>query len=689
MDNVDKFVDEILASGVELIALDTETYYDDELAQQGALTKWIKGSPNNIPFGVSLCTEIKGELKGYWIDHDIEKLRPILEDEGIAKILHNSKYDLFMLLNLGLQVKGRIWDTMSMIHLIDEEMECKTPKGNMKRSKALKDLAYHFLGDDAHELEDLVSKTRTAIAKFHGIPKSEVSYKMVNDVAPRIMMDYAIADTEFCWRLFPIFLEELKHQNLMGAYEIEANATLAVLNMERRGVLVDREKLLKDKQVVESIIVEITWDVDKLVKTPFNLNSNDEVVETFNRLGVRWEWYTDKDSYKVDEDTLKHVKTLYPDCNAAKLCDLILEYRSATKILSTYIDGILNFIQYDGRVHADFWLSPDDFSSGGTVTGRLSSSNPNLQNIPKKPISIRGYELNIRSYFIAPDGYRLVFQDAKQQEYRVLAHYANDENFMAKIHEGLDIHKATASMMFGVPVEEVTGEQRDRGKTVNFSVVYGLSNPALAKSLGHDIDEGKLKQGTKHLYKAFKVWEMPPYDNKVTPEMMFSGVTDPEVIEGIEYFLQPDVQHAIKDAIDVKKKYFDQFPKIKQFIKECSDTGKKRGFIIMWGGRIRHFKNPAKQSYMAPNSLIQGSCAMIMKVKLHEINEYLKCRMSGLVMSIHDEVITEVHESELDIVMEMNELLSDLPFRVPIEWDNEWGYDWGDKNEFEMEYAKD
>ena len=173
IDDVHSYVQEFQRSGVKIIALDTETYYDEELVNEWLadktrpfpVTKWIKGSPNNRPFGVSMFYEVDGVREGVWVDHDLQALIPILEDATITKELHNAKYDQIMLGNIGINVKGKIIDTVAMIHLIDEDMECRTPEGKTKRSKALKDLGYHFLGSDAKDLETMVSKARSAIAR--------------------------------------------------------------------------------------------------------------------------------------------------------------------------------------------------------------------------------------------------------------------------------------------------------------------------------------------------------------------------------------------------------------------------------------------------------------------------------------------------------------------------------------------
>jgi len=453
------------------IAFDTETYYNPELKAPEVISKWIQASRNNVPFGVSFY--YGGQ--GYWVDKDIHELKPLLECGEIDKIAHNAKYDLFMLKNLGLEVKGRIWDTMLMIHLIDEEFECKMPSGGVKRSKALKNLAFHFLGDDAHYLEDMVDEYRRILAHNRGLSKSDISYKDVNDVNPELMKDYAVADTEFTYRLFEIFLPELTNQQLERAYEIDIEATKAVIDMERNGVPVNREAMEEDEKLLTKIIRDIADIVHRdIACKDFNYNSDKELVDVFEELGVKWEWFTDKGELQTDKSVLKGIMNneVYAE-KARQLAGFILDIRKAEKLLSTYIIGIYPYIQEDGRVHADFNINPNDFDKGGTKTGRMSSNNPNLQNISKKPVKLQfldgtDIEFKPRRYFVAEEGAIMVFMDADQEEYRMLAHYGNDKAFMDLIHKGYDIHKGTASLLFHVPYEEVTDDQRSKGKTTNF-----------------------------------------------------------------------------------------------------------------------------------------------------------------------------------------------------------------------------
>jgi len=295
-------------------------------------------------------------------------------------------------------------------------------------------------------------------------------------------------------------------------------------------------------------------------------------------------------------------------------------------------------------------------------------------------------EFNIRNYFVAPPGHILVFQDAQQEEYRLLAHYGNDKNFLDMVNRGEDIHTGTAALLHGVPYDEVTQDMRNKGKTTNFGLVYGLGNPAFAKALGYDINEDLIKKGTRVLYKNFQPWKIPPYNNTVTlRELLLSvGTITEDELAGIVYFMTPHVQEAITAAADTKKQYFGRFPDIKNFIKEASRVGSTRGYVKTWCDRRRHFKDPKNDGFKAPNAIIQGGCGDIMKLKLHEVNQFLKPYQTKIVNNVHDEIGTlhPMIREEILLIPQINRILCDLPFRVPIGWDIEWGYKWGEKRKF-------
>lgn len=384
VENVSRFVENIRGTA-PIIALDTETHYNPDLKAPQAISKWIKGGRNNCPFGVSIYD---GNI-GYWVDTDMHLLAPLLESTKVAKILHNSKYDINMLKNIGLEVKGQIWDTMIMIQLIDEEFQCKFKQDDgtigYKKSKKLKDLAYHFLGDTAHECEDLVKEYRSIIAKNTGRSMEDVSYKEVNDANPVLMKDYAVADTEYTYKLFDILLPMLREQDLTRAYEVDMNATLTVIDIERQGYRVDVERMRQDEIQLLEVVKSCSANIYTNCGHTFNINSDAELVTAFATLGLQWRWFTDTGENSTDKTVMKELQKS-TDKRIADVATHVLTFRKAQKILTTYITGVYDYIQEDGKVHCDFWVSPNDFSKGGTKTGRMSSSNPNLQNITKKPI---------------------------------------------------------------------------------------------------------------------------------------------------------------------------------------------------------------------------------------------------------------------------------------------------------------
>lgn len=256
---------------------------------------------------------------------------------------------------------------------------------------------------------------------------------------------------------------------------------------------------------------------------------------------------------------------------------------------------------------------------------------------------------------------------------------------MQMIHEGKDVHKGTAAQMFGIPYDEVTDEQRSRGKTLNFALVYGLGNAALAKALGYDIDEPKYKEATPILNRLnIKPWDLPPV------ETVLARVNSDRERGIIQYYFSPDVRHAITCAGQAKADYFAQFPGIKSFLEDCKQVAQQRGYIKYWTGRRRHLKNPKRDAYKAPNSLIQGGCGDVIKIKMSEMSEFIKAQgaeIAGrtyLMLNVHDEVCFNIHKDDLHLLDELNGIMSDLPFRVPISAGKEWSRRaWGDKKEFD------
>lgn len=449
----------------KLVAVDTETYYSEET---GGVCKVIGGSKNNKPFCLTLTVPDGDDYKSFFVPEElIPACRDWLRDEEITKIFHNYKFDAHMLKNMGITVGGYIWDTMVMIHLIDEEHECRTPEGKYKRSKALKDLAYHYLGDDGHMYEDLVSEVRSVLSKNIGVAKSHISYKDVYEASPLIMKDYACSDTEFTFKIFRILYNELLRQNLLIAYETDMHATEAVLEMERTGMAVDMNYYDELGDKLTRQIGEIDAGIRRMgIPDSLNVRSQEDLVKMFGKLGQAWRWYTAKGSYNTSSSVLEYLETS-TNPNVAKLAGLVSERREAEKLRDTFIAQIKEFCDVDGRIHPDFNICPreekNNNTAGGTVTGRLSSSNPNLQNIPKD-------DKRIREGMVPSPGFFFAELDYSQQEYRLLGAYARDRNFSQIIHDGKDIHAGTAEMMLGISHEEaMLKKNRDVGKRINFA----------------------------------------------------------------------------------------------------------------------------------------------------------------------------------------------------------------------------
>lgn len=381
VDDVDKAIETILKVCEEdpnhLIAVDTETHYDENVK---GVIKYIEGKPNNAPF----CTTLYCGGTGYYISKDLGKLKKLFDSDIPLFVLHNHKYDRHMLANIGIDMDiNQIGDTMLMIHLINEEFECNTPEGTKKKSKRLKDLAYHFLGKDAHELEDLVSEYR-AIKALHNKQegkdggKAAVSYKEVEELNRDLMKDYACADVDFTYHLYLKFIPEIKRQDLWDAYALDKKASDAIFKMERRGVKIDKpyyEKLYEDYGIeLENIDKELAR---RTGIEEFSADKEVDIVDAFSKLGVIWAWKTESKQNKTDKKVLDVIiKQFAYNKDIVELAELILKRRDLSKTRDTFIKNMLDYCQADGRVHPDFNVCPNDYSSGATRTGRLSSSNP-------------------------------------------------------------------------------------------------------------------------------------------------------------------------------------------------------------------------------------------------------------------------------------------------------------------------
>lgn len=429
------------------IAVDTETYYDPDA--KNTLLKFINDTPQNLPF----CITFSDGVRGWKLPVNSKTLPEIIEFfDGPFKptlIMFNADYDIHMLRNAGCKLpQCKVVDVSFLHHLLNEEDK----DANGKYVRSLKALSVKYLDKEADKFEKWVDEARQEIAKQRTIPKEEVSYRDVDDYYPDLMTDYASSDTLYTMQLYRLWAPLIAAEGLERVCAEEHACMWAVIDIERTGMMVDEERVTALRRELEQEIERTTSALYSMVGE-FNINSSDQLVEKLQGMGVDYHWKTEKGEWSTDATTLEF---LLSDENEAvrDFIQAVLDYRDSDKLLNTFVVGLERYNQ-NGRIHPSFWQM-------GTVTGRMSSSTPNFQNYPKS-------DNRIRKCFIPTPGYIFGYWDYSAQEYNLLGHYAKDENYRQFIVEGKDIHKATAAMMFNVPYEEVTKEQRSRGKTGNFA----------------------------------------------------------------------------------------------------------------------------------------------------------------------------------------------------------------------------
>lgn len=418
------------------------------------------------------------------------------------------------------------------------------------------------------------------------------------------------------WKSMPVLSEELKTKGMLSLYrEIEMPVAFVLYDMEKEGIAIDREALKKYGEDLSVSIAELEKRIYEAAGEEFNINSPKQLgVILFEKLQMPNSKKT-KTGYSTSAEVLEKLAVDYP------IVSDILEYRQLTKLKSTYADGLANYIDETGRIHTTF-------NQTITATGRLSSTEPNLQNIP---IRIELGKM-IRKVFHPAKGNLFVDSDYSQIELRVLAHVADDEKLIEAFQNGQDIHRTTASHVFGVPFDEVTDLQRRNAKAVNFGIVYGIS----------------------------------------------------------AFGLSQDLNISRKEAQEFIDKYFETYPKIKAFLDSTVEQAKKDGYIKTLFNRIRPIPELSSSNFMqrqfgervAMNSPIQGTAADIIKIamiRVHDrlIREKLK---SKLILQVHDELLIEALEEEKEQVIALleEEMKNAVKLKVSMEVGTETGYDWYD-----------
>ena len=547
-----------------------------------------------ISYYIPVGHEEQSEYKQLPTKFVLDRLKPILENSEIKKLGHNLKYDRNVLFNYKIILNGINHDSMLLSYIYD----------STAIRHGLDDVAEKYLSYSTIHYEDIAGKGAKQI------PFSKVDIKTA--------AEYSCEDTLISFELYNYLWSKVsKDNNITKIYQDIEMPLLPILsNIERNGVLIDAKRLLKLSEELEKELKSIQKECYKLTKKEFNLNSPKQLQEILYvdlKIPVSKKTPTGKPS--TDEDTLQFLSASH------KLPKLILDFRSLNKLKTGYTDKLpLQISEKTGRIHTSY-------QQAITATGRLSSTEPNLQNIPIK--SPQGKK--IRNAFIAEEGKKIFAADYSQIELRIMAHLSRDENLLKAFTNKIDVHSFTASEIFDIDIKKVSPEDRRAAKAINFGLIYGMSSFGLSKQLGIGIPEAK------------------------------------------EY-------------MDI---YFRRYPKIKNYMNEIKQFAKENGYVETMHGRKLYLpeinskraqiRNYAERT--AINAPVQGAAADIIKIAMIEIDKWFMQKKSKtkMIMQVHDELVFEIHEDDINqevknIVNIMQDCVSlDLPLEVNYGIEDNWG----------------
>lgn len=602
-----KLVEPFEFKGRKFITFDTEThphFTNSHLVPKSVVRRWVgtgkSATPQDYPFCLSICDGKNSYTIYDSIENNFAKLKqlaPLFEDPRIEKIAHNTKFDMHMFSNAGLRIVGKLHDTVVIAKLANEN----------RASFALRDLAARIKGG--------VVKFEYMVDAYKQMAKVK-DYRMI----PReLLTQYANADVWNCYLEFITDYEKLEEDGLIDLYNNEMELMVALYAMERYGMKTDLTYEEPLKESLQQMTDEAERAIYEEAGCMFNINSGKQLYDVLMKLGVDASLIgmTDKGNPKLDKYALADLA----DVHNVSIVKKILDFRKCEKLLNTYAVGIYDQIDCVGKAHGSI-------NQTEATTGRMSITKPALQTLPKK-------DKRIRKMFVPEEGYQMWFMDLDQVEYRLFAHYAKIPSLLEQIANGYDVHTATAATLFGQDMEELAkkiheGDDeataiRSRAKTLNFALIYGMGNQALANDL------------------------------KVT----------------------------LTEATDIKARYFSTMPEARVFINTVYQVIKMRGFVKNFYGRRRRLD--ADDCYKAPNALIQGCAADYIKHKVVDIYKYLRYNMldTRMINIVHDELIFEVNENESEHVPVLRWLMSEFKaFRCPITAGVEFGNpSWGQKVE--------
>lgn len=582
-DKIDDFLQIILTK--KIFSLDTETTGTDPITAElvGMSFSYEENQAVYVP--VSANREEAQKI--------VNKFKPLLENPETLKVGQNIKYDMLVLGNYGVEVGGPMFDTMIAHYVLQPELH-----------HGMDYLAEIYLKYDTIKIEELIG------------PKGK-NQKNMRDLSPSDVYKYACEDADVTLKLKNILEKELKENGVEDLFhKIEMPLVPVLAYMERNGVRIDTEALKETSRHFTLRMNQIEEEVHQLAGTDFNIASPKQVGEVlFDRLKI-----TDKakktktGQYVTSEEVLESLRGKH------EIVGKILEHRGLKKLLGTYIDALPQLINpKTGRIHTSF-------NQTVTATGRLSSSNPNLQNIPVR--NEDGKE--IRKAFIPDDGCEFFSADYSQIELRIMAHLSEDPHMIEAFQKGQDIHAATAAKIYKEKLEDVTREQRSKAKTANFGIIYGISVFGLAERLNVDRKEAK------------------------------------ELIDG----------------------YFENYPNVKAYMDKSIEVAREKGYIETIFKRKRYLpdinsRNAVVRGYAERNAInapIQGSAADIIKVAM--INIYRRFKEEGIkskmILQVHDELNFSVLPEEKEKVQQIviSEMESAYKMKAPLQADCGWGKNW-------------
>ncbi|MBT7007117.1 DNA polymerase I [Candidatus Falkowbacteria bacterium] len=556
--------------------------------------------------GISFCWK---DGEAYYLDAKksfVDKLKPVFANEKIKKIAHNMKFDVKFLMMNGIEVRGIYFDTMIASYLLNPGT----------RTHKLDDITFREFGFQMTKLVDIAEKKQGQL--------------FMDDVDPNKLADYSCEDADYTWRLVSVLKKELEKNKMMDLFNnIEMPLVDVLIEMELNGVKLNTDHLSALSRKLGAKIDKLTKKIHELAGEEFNISSPKQLqVILFEKLELStFGLNKTKTGYSTAAGELNKLKEQH------EIVPLVEEYRELTKLKSTYIDALPKLIEpKTGRVHTEF-------NQTITATGRLSSSNPNLQNIPIRS----DFGREIRRAFIAEPGKKIVAADYSQIELRVVACLANDKTMIDGFNRGDDIHSVTAAKVYGVELKDVTKEMRSGAKEVNFGVLYGMGAWGLAERKGISRAEAK-------------------------------------------------------DFID---KYFENFSSVKTYLDQMKETARDQGYVETLFGRRRYLPEinsgvqqvKASAERMAINMPVQGTGADLMKIAMIRVYSRLKentndtnghtnsCdtnKQVKLLLQVHDEIVIEVPDGMVDEVGKMvrSEMQNVYKMCVPIDVDVEVGENW-------------